>query len=123
MTNDSSSKFSRIELKPFMKLDYKNTSAESRKEKPPRGVPIIAQGKSAPSGRRPGFRSRNLTSAECLLGVQNPRRSGRNRASSVSASATLLRYTEQTARPMKMVGFLPRAAAQFAIASVGLALG
>ncbi len=111
-----------------MKLDDKNTSAETtlaerRKEEPQRGVPIIAQGKSAPSGRSPGFRSRDLTSAECLLGVQNPRRYGRNRANSVSASATPPRYTQQTARPMKRVGFLPRAAAQFAIASVGLALG
>jgi hypothetical protein len=46
-----------------------NTSPANRKEEPQRGVPIIAQGKSAPSGRSPGFRSRDLASAECLLGV------------------------------------------------------
>jgi hypothetical protein len=84
-----------------------NTSPANRKEKPQRGVPMLAQGKSAPSGRSPGFRFRDLASAECLSSVQNSRRYGRNRANSVSASAMPLRYTKRTARPMKIEHFDP----------------
>jgi hypothetical protein len=96
------------------------SSSASRKEKPQQGVPKLAQGKSAPSGRSPGFHSGDIASAECSFGVPNSVEDGRNRTNSVSASVTLLRYTRRTARPMKMRDFLPRAAAQFAFALFAL---
>ena len=94
-----------------MELDSKNTSTENRKEKPQRGVPIIAQGKSAPSGRRPGFCSRDLTSAECLLGVQNPQiRPKQGELSFGLGNAPAVHEANRSADEER-IGFLPRAAA------------